>query len=80
MAFLDRFAAADAVAKDLKGRAVSYIMAGGVVAAFVGPNLANTTHGLFSGAPFAGSYASLVILYILSLGVLSFYGCPPSRK
>ena len=72
-----RFAAADAVAKDLKGRAVSYIMAGGVVAAFVGPNLANITRGLFSGAPFAGSYASLVIVYILSLGVLSFLKLPP---
>ena len=72
-----RFAAADAVAKDLKGRAVSYIMAGGVIAAFVGPNLANTTRGLFSSSPFAGSYASLVMLYLLSLGVLAFLKLPP---
>ena len=72
-----RFAAADAVAKDLKGRAVSYIMAGGVIAAFVGPNLANTTRGLFSNAPFAGSYAALVILYSLSLGILAFLRLPP---
>jgi hypothetical protein len=72
-----RFAAADAVAKDLKGRAVSYIMAGGVIAAFVGPNLANTTRGLFSNAPFAGSYAALVILYSLSLGILAFFTAAP---
>jgi len=71
-----RFAAADAVAQDLKGRAISYIMAGGVVAAFVGPNLANITRGLFNGAPFAGSYASLVVIYILSLAVLSFLQLP----
>jgi len=72
-----RFAAADSVAKDLKGRAVSYIMAGGVVAAFVGPNLANMTRGLVGSAPFAGSYASLAVLYILSLAVLSFLQLPP---
>ena len=72
-----RFAAADAVAKDLKGHAISYIMAGGVVAAFVGPNLANITRGLFNSAPFAGSYASLVVLYILSLAVLLFLQLPP---
>jgi len=72
-----RFAAADAVDKDLKGRAVSYIMAGGVIAAFVGPNLANLTHGLIANAPFAGSYASLVCLYVLSLAVLAFLRLPP---
>jgi len=72
-----RFAAADAVDKSLKGSAVSYIMAGGVVAAFVGPNLANLTRGFVENVPFAGSYASLVTLYILSLGVLAFLKLPP---
>ncbi len=72
-----RFAAADAVGTDLKGRAVSYIMAGGVIAAFVGPNLANMTRGFVENAPFAGSYASLVCLYILSLAVLAFLKLPP---
>jgi len=71
-----RFAAADAVDKDLKARAVSYIMAGGVVAAFVGPNLANITKEMVENAPFAGSYASLVGLYIISLGVLAFLKLP----
>jgi MFS family permease len=72
-----RFAAADAVDKELKSRAVSYIMAGGVVAAFVGPNLANMTRDLISSAPFAGSYAALVSLYIISLALLAFLRLPP---
>jgi MFS family permease len=72
-----RFAAADGVAKDLKGRAVSYIIAGGVIAAFVGPNLANMTRGFAKNAPFAGSYASLVSLYLLSLAVMAFLKLPP---
>jgi MFS family permease len=72
-----RFAAADAVANELKSRAISYIMAGGVVAAIVGPNLANLTRGVVLDAPFAGSYASLVFLYLLSLGVLAFLRLGP---
>jgi MFS family permease len=72
-----RFAAADAVDKELKSRAVSYIMAGGVVAAFVGPNLANISRGLINSAPFAGSYAALVSLYIISLALLAFLRLPP---
>lgn len=72
-----RFAAADAVEKDQKGRAVSYIIAGGVFAAFVGPNLANITRGFVENAPFAGSYASLVFLYILSLGSQASLKLPP---
>jgi len=72
-----RFAAADAVDRKLKSRAVSYIMAGGVVAAFVGPNLANLTRGGIAGAPFAGSYAALVCLYIFSLAVQAFLSLPP---
>ena len=71
-----RFAAADAVDKHLKGRAISYIMAGGVIAAFVGPNLANLTRSLIGNTPFAGSYGSLVGFYILSLAVLAFLKLP----
>jgi MFS family permease len=62
-----RFAAADAVGETLKSRAISWVMVGGVVAAFIGPNLANQTKELINGATFAGSYAALVVLYLLSL-------------
>jgi MFS family permease len=72
-----RFAAADAVDKELKSRAVSYIMAGGVVAAFVGPNLANLTRGIITNAPFAGSYGALVSLYVISLAAQAFLKLPP---
>ena len=72
-----RFAAADAVDKTLKGRAVSYIMAGGGGAAFVGPNLANMTRGFINNAPFAGSYGSLVGFYLLSFAFLAFLKLPP---
>ena len=72
-----RFAAADAVDKEYKSRAVSYIMAGGVVAAFVGPNLANMTRDLIKTAPFAASFFVLVGLYFISFMILTFIKLPP---
>jgi len=71
-----RFAAADAVGDNLKGRAVSFILAGGVIAAFVGPNLANFSRDWVSQAPFAGSYAALIVLYLLSALALGFLHLP----
>jgi MFS family permease len=65
-----RFAAADVATPDYKSRAISYVMAGGVVAAVVGPNLAHWTRGWLAGVEFAGSYLSLLGIYGLSLAIL----------
>jgi MFS family permease len=62
-----RFAAADAVPAAQRTRAISYVLAGGVLAAFLGPNLANWTRDAFDGAPFAGSLLALVLVYLASL-------------
>lgn len=71
-----RFTAADNVDKAHKSRAISYVLAGGVLAAIIGPNLANLTREMISGAAFAGSYASIIALYILSFILLSFLDLP----
>lgn len=71
-----RFAAADAVELDLKSRAISYVMVGGVIAAVVGPNLARITKDTIESAAFAGSYASIIVLYVLSFAVLAFVQLP----
>jgi len=71
-----RFAAADSVDKDDKGRAISFVMAGGVIAAIIGPNLANLTRDSIEGMPFAGSYMSIIVIYILALISLSFIKLP----
>jgi MFS family permease len=71
-----RFAAADAVAAPLRSRAISWVMVGGVIAAFVGPNLANHTRNLIEGAAFAGSFAALTVIYLLSLLTLSMLRLP----
>ena len=71
-----RFTAADAVETQHKSRAIAFVLAGGVIAAIVGPNLANLTRGLISHALFAGSYAAIISLYVLSFVVLSFLKLP----
>ncbi len=71
-----RFAAADSVDQAHKSRAISYVMIGGVVAAVVGPNLANLTRESISGMPFAGSFMSVIVIYILAFVALSFLKLP----
>lgn len=71
-----RFAAADVADADYRSAAISYVMAGGVVAAFIGPNLASWTSGWLSGIEFAGSYLSLLGIYGLSLVTLLFVRIP----
>ncbi|MFV1983021.1 MAG: MFS transporter [Thiohalomonadales bacterium] len=71
-----RFAAADAVTTDLKSKAISYVLAGGVIAAIVGPNLASLTRDSFENAPFAASYAALMIMYLLIFVSLLFLKLP----
>lgn len=65
-----RFAAADAVPDNSKSKAISFVIAGGIVAAFAGPNLARFTQhmGLI---PYAYSYFSIILLSVLALGVTS---------
>ena len=67
-----RFTAADVADTDHKSRAISYVLLGGVVAAFVGPNLASLTRTWVPGAEFAGSYFMLFIFYGASL-ILQFF-------
>jgi len=75
-----RFTAADSVTKEYKSRAISYVLAGGVLAAIIGPNLANFTREMISGAAFAGSYTAIIFLYILSFILLNFLHLPHSLQ
>jgi len=63
-----RFAAADVASKKFRSRAISYVLAGGLIAAFAGPNLANWSRRLLS-QEFAGSYASLIVIYLVSFAI-----------
>lgn len=67
-----RFAALEAVPAELAPRATSFLLLGGVLAAFIGPELAVRGRGLLS-TEYAGSYLLLTASYGFGLVIISFY-------
>lgn len=63
---LYRFAAAELASPELRDKAVSWVLAGGLLGAVAGPNLASYTKDLFQ-VDFAGSYLSLTLVGLLAL-------------
>lgn len=61
-----RLAAADGVTPDRKSKAISTVMTGGVIAAVLGPLLAQWSRGALPGNAFAGAYAMVAVLGLLS--------------
>jgi MFS family permease len=72
-----RFAAVEVVNEINRPKAISYVMVGGVIAAFIGPNLANFGRSMFTESQFAGGFVYVTGLYILIFVVLSFIKLPP---
>ncbi|TFZ06797.1 MFS transporter [Ramlibacter henchirensis] len=77
---LYRFAAAELVAAPAREKAVSLVMAGGLLGAVIGPNLAARTRDLFA-VPFAGAYLALAVVAVLSMMLMAFlrFPVPASR-
>ena len=75
-AALYRFAGPELVAARFKERAISWVLAGGIIGAFSGPNLANAARDWLP-VPFAGAYLALVAVALLSFVALSFIRFPP---
>ncbi|SED86336.1 Predicted arabinose efflux permease, MFS family [Rhizobiales bacterium GAS191] len=65
-----RLAAADSVEAPAKSRAISTVLAGGVIAAILGPALAAWSKDLFPAALFAGAYLMVAILSLASAALL----------
>ena len=73
---LYRFAATELAKPEYRERAVSMVLAGGIVGGVIGPNLAKWTQHL-GDAPFAGAYAALAVLALIAMGVISLVTFPP---
>jgi len=74
---LYRFAAAELARPDWREKAVSLVLAGGLIGAVVGPNLANWTRALLP-VPFVGAYLSLALVAALGLAVVAAIDFPPA--
>ena len=61
-----RFVATEVVPPEQSNTAISYVLAGGVLAAFIGPNLANYSKDVMDIA-YQGSFIAVLMLYALNL-------------
>lgn len=70
-----RFAAADVATDAFRSKAISFVLAGSVVAAFLGPTIARQTAELLP-VQFAGVYLVLIVIYLSVACVVSFIDIP----
>jgi MFS family permease len=74
-ATLYRFAGAELVPPSQREKAISWVLAGGIVGAFAGPNLANATKTALP-VDFAGAYLALIGVALVSMVAMAFIRFP----
>jgi MFS family permease len=70
-----RFAAADTASDAFRPKAISYVMAGGLVSALIGPQLVKVTSEAFV-VPFLGAYLAVIAINIIGSGLFLFLDIP----
>ncbi|MBP0623358.1 MFS transporter [Cupriavidus consociatus] len=73
-----RFAAADCVPPERRPRALSFVMAGGVFAGVIGPQLVTHTMNLWAPHSFAATYLAQAAVAAMSAVLLTGIRLPPS--
>ena len=73
---LYRFAAAELAEASFREKAVSWVMAGGLIGAIVGPNLAAQSKAWFE-TPFMGAYVALTAVALMGMLLMNFVKFPP---
>ena len=68
-----RFAAAESVEKNMAPKAISIILFGGIISAFLGPSFANYAKDLVSENLYVGSYLALALLTFIPAILFLFY-------
>jgi len=71
-----RFAAADTASDTFRPKAISYVMAGGLLAAIIGPQLGNYSSMAFGAIPFMGTYLTVMALNIVGSILFLFLDIP----
>ncbi|APV48946.1 hypothetical protein BWI17_04160 [Betaproteobacteria bacterium GR16-43] len=73
-----RFAAADVAPPDFKARAISFVLAGGLLGGFIGPNVSKLTVDLLAPR-FLATYASLFVFCLIAMAIVSFLAVPTPK-
>ena len=75
-----RFAAADTASEAFRPKAISWVLAGGIFAAIIGPQLVIFTKDLLSPHLFAATFLGQSLCALLAAGVLQLVKIPPERQ
>ncbi len=70
-----RFAAADTASEDFRPKAISYVMAGGLISAVIGPQLVKATSQAFV-VPFMGTYLAVIAVNVIGSLLFFFIDIP----
>jgi len=70
-----RFAAADTASEAFRPKAISYVMAGGLAAAIIGPQIVKATSQVFV-IPFLGTYLAVIAANVLGAVLFLFLDIP----
>ncbi len=74
-----RFAAADTASDAYRPKAISYVMAGGLAAAIIGPQIVKLTSQAYV-IPFLGTYLAVIGINVLGSGLFFFLDIPTPPK
>ncbi len=74
-----RFAATDMASKEFQPKAISFVMAGGLVAAILGPQLNKLVQDAFI-IPFLGSYLAVAVLNIVGMTLFFLLDSPKGTR
>ena len=75
-----RFAAADMADEDYRPKAISWVMAGGLISAIIGPQIVKLTQGALDPIPFVGSYIAIIGLNAVGVLLFIFLDIPTPKK
>lgn len=74
-----RFAATDTASESFRPKAISYVMAGGLLSAIVGPQLNKLVQDAFV-VPFLGTYVAIAVLNLVGMLLFFFLDLPKGTK
>ncbi|MEM6276240.1 MAG: MFS transporter [Pseudomonadota bacterium] len=75
-----RFAATDTASDDFRAKAISYVMAGGLLSALIGPQLTKVTNDLMA-LPFMGTYLVAAAMNLIGMAIFPLLDLPkPTRE
>jgi len=74
-----RFAATDTASDEFRPKAISYVMAGGLLSAIVGPQLNKIVQDIYV-VPFLGTYVAIIVLNLVGMFLFLWLDLPKGSK